>query len=78
MNNNDLYKNELKTGNYLMAAKLAVEFARGKGSRAGAWDWAKLAKEAAELGGITLNMGDMSWPDLDLMQAEIEAAMGLD
>jgi len=72
MTHSDLFLEALAEKNYIKAAKLAIRFGRGKGSRAGAWDWANDAVKAAAQAGITLDPGYKSWPDFDRMEQQLE------
>ena len=72
MNNNDRYQIALRT-DPLEAAALALQFSAGCGSRARAWDWAKDAIDAAAEGGVELDAGNLSWPDLDAMTKQLQA-----
>ena len=74
MNNVDKFKLALR-GDPLEAARLALEFSSGCSSKANAWAWANNAKEAAARVGVTLDAGDLSWPELDRMEAQLDAAM---
>ena len=73
MNNNDRYNKALRT-NPREAAALAIEFSAGCGSRSNAWNWAHLACAAAAEIGINLDGGSDSWPDLDAMTRQLDAA----
>jgi hypothetical protein len=72
MNNNDYFNIEIERGNYLEAARLAIGFGRGKGSRGGAWAWAEEAVKVARIGGVELDTGNLSWPDFDRMSAALD------
>lgn len=73
MNNLDRFELAMRR-DPLEAAALALEFSAGCGSRARAWDWANSAIAAAEKAGVTLDPGSLSWPELDTMWAQLEAA----
>ncbi len=73
MNNNDRYKIALRT-DPLEAAALALQFSAGCGSRNNAWAWAKDAITAAAVAGVTLDPGNLSWPELDAMTKQLQAA----
>lgn len=70
MNNNDRYQLVMRK-DPLEAAKLALEFSAGCGSKSAAWRWADMAVEAAAKAGITLNPGTLSWPELDSMEEQL-------
>lgn len=72
MNNNDRYKLALRRDS-LEAAALAIDYSAGCGSKSAAWDWANRAKEAAAQAGVTLDCGDLSWPELDRMEDQLRA-----
>lgn len=74
MNNNDLFQIEMNNKRYWSAAKLAIQFAYGKSSKSGAWAWARSAQEAANKFGVTLDPGNLSWPDLEGMEGQLDAA----
>jgi hypothetical protein len=76
MNNNDYFNQAVERGNYLEAARLAIGFGRGKGSRSGAWSWATEAVTVAAIGGVTLDTGRLSWPDFDRMIAALPESLG--
>jgi len=71
MNNYDYFQIEMDAKNYISAALLAIKFSRGKCSKSGAWEWAGKAVEAAEKAGITLDAGNLSWPDWDKMSDKL-------
>ena len=73
MNNQDRFE-IAKRSNPLEAAALAIQFASGCGSKSAAWSWADDAVKAAAEAGIALNPGRASWPDLDSMQEQLNAA----
>lgn len=75
MSNAERYDQAIESGAYFEAAMLAIGFSAGCGSKARAWDWAEEAVKAAALAGVTLDPGRGRWPDLDKMEAQIEAAM---
>jgi hypothetical protein len=68
----DLFQEAIDRGDYVEAARLAIQFGRGKGSRAGAWNWADDAVKAAAQAGISLDPGHLSWPDFDRMEQQLE------
>lgn len=63
----DIYE-DLLVEDPVEAARHAIGVARGKGSKSGAWEWARKAEAAASKVGIELSFGERSWPNLD--QAE--------
>ena len=67
MNNQDKFTIAMNKKDFIGAARLAIEFAQGKGSRSGAWAWADDAKRAAKMAGIEMDCGNLSWPDFDKM-----------
>ena len=71
MNNNDQFQAAMNEKNYIHAAKLAIEFGRGKSSKSGAWSWADDAIAAAKEAGIELNPGNLSWPDFEAMEKQL-------
>lgn len=73
MNNQDRFKLALRR-DPLEAAALALDFSAGCGSNANAWAWADDAKKAAAQRGVTLDAGDLSWPELDKMRRQLEEA----
>ena len=73
MNNNDRFTIALRKSP-LEAAALAIEFSAGCGSKSAAWIWAYRAIDAAKQAGVTLDPGHLSWPELDSMTAQLEAA----
>lgn len=73
MNNLDRFKLAMRR-DPLEAAALALEFSAGCGSKANAWAWADNAVEAAAKAGVTLDPGTLSWPELDSMQSQLDAA----
>ena len=73
MNNNDRYTIALRT-DPLEAAALAIEFSFGCGSKSASWIWADRAITAAAQAGVTLDAGNLSWPELDSMEAQLKAA----
>ena len=72
MNNNDRFTIAMRT-NPLEAAEIAIDFSAGCGSRANAWSWANRAIDAAREAGVTLDAGNLSWPELDSMKAQLKA-----
>jgi hypothetical protein len=72
MNNNDRYTIAMRT-DPLEAASLAIEFSSGCGSKSAAWNWADRAIAAAARAGVTLDAGNLSWPELDSMKAQLKA-----
>lgn len=72
MTNHDRYQTELNAGRHVAAAQLALHFAGGCGSRAGAWRWANLAlgdlPDFAAVVASALDNGT-GWPDLDAASA---------
>jgi len=73
MTNNDYFTKAIENGSYLEAANLAISFGRGKASRSGAWWWANQAIWAAQMAGITLRPGNLSWPDFNQMENDLNA-----
>ena len=71
MNNNDLFKIKFDAGDFLEAARLALDFSQGKGSKSGAWMWADEAARAALKIGISLDLRGLSWPDLEKARAQL-------
>jgi hypothetical protein len=72
MNNQDRYQLALRR-DPLEAAALALNFSAGCGSKLAAWNWADRAVEAAAKAGVTLDPGNLSWPELDQMDAQLKA-----
>ena len=72
MNNNDYFMQAVDAGDHRKAALLALQFAAGKGSRAGCWSWVDAAIEQAAKIGIKLEPGNYSWPDLDAMKKQLD------
>lgn len=73
MNNNDRFELAMRR-NPLEVASLAIQFSSGCGSRNNAWNWANAAVDAAKQAGVTLDPGTLSWPELQSMQSQLEAA----
>jgi len=71
MNNNDLFQIALNKKDYRRAAELAIQFGEGKASKAGMWAWARDAVDAAAHAGITLDPGNLSWPDFEAMRVKL-------
>ena len=71
MSNRDLYQKALDAQDWKEAARLALQFAAGKGSRSGCWSWAEEAIASAAKAGITLAPGNLSWPDLEGMEKQL-------
>ena len=73
MNNNDKFRLAMRR-DPLEAAALALEFSAGCASRANSWAWADEAVKAAAQAGVALDVGSLSWPELDSMTKQLEAA----
>ena len=73
MNNNDRYQLAMRRSP-LEAAALAIQFSGGCGSKSAAWHWAYRAVDAAAEAGVKLDCGSLSWPELDRMERQIQAA----
>lgn len=73
--NEDRYSIALRS-DPLEAAELALEFADGCSSHARTDYWTNNAIAAAAQAGVTLDKGDLSWPDTDAMRRQIAASRG--
>ena len=73
MNNYDLYREKLESGDYIAASKFALGCSAGCASRSSAWSWADEAIEAASKAGIDIRpaLGRSSFPN----QAEAERVL---
>jgi len=61
-------------GQWLDAARSALAIARRKNARAAAWSWAENAQDALAELGINVNLGPISWPDLETIEKAIKEA----
>ena len=71
MNNNDRFQIAMNKKDYRGAAELAISFGEGKASKSGMWAWARDAVDAAAKTGVTLDPGNLSWPDFETMRAAL-------
>lgn len=77
MNNHLKYGLALANGCDEVATYMALELAERSWFKAGAWEWAEMAKIAASCMGVELNFGNYTWPNVEYARKQFESRQSL-